>query len=612
VSVPGPWAVLGIEPTQDVLRIRRAYADALKRTNPEQDATGFAALRQAYELVLAQARLAARGATAPAAAPEPAAGAADVHAHAEPLANNPMPEATVTASPVPAPTGDAPVSPATPITPVSVSNRDLERLRFDFLSLQQLVAAAASPDPQKMQSLLEACLSSPTLENLSLHLDFERAVVQFLWQTRARTESLLEIVIDRWKWRERGRSAVAGREIAALVIHADNVLHVERMRESAPHVYRALTRPPQPVWLWTQIVGRGLESSTREVLDQFHGPATGMPSALNATALLWWQRFFARPHIRPEIVRATGILIVLGLFVGSVSTPTPQALLSHVWKTGLLFGFAGLAAAGLWFALVDWPRFKMKTFRRSASPGLRLGWAPASLASCIASALLPDGVVATIAVSVVCLCLMSWAVLMAPDVDDGLRPQHMLQRLGVALFLNAPLCVWWLFLASQPTESPTAPMWVSFVATLAAFAIGQSLLWVEFLRVSTSESRQWVRALLGALSLAALPVFLYVPVTNAWDRVLLTGMVAIVLVQRIPAVNLTVQQLKLRGYISFLPTVIVVQEFSHIHLGSTVRIGGILFMSGVALAMAASAYNEWKASKSAPALPDLRTGRARL
>src|SRR5579863_5725496 len=48
-----PWDLLGIEPTDDVRAIKRAYARLLQVHRPDEDQEAFERLRQAYERALA-------------------------------------------------------------------------------------------------------------------------------------------------------------------------------------------------------------------------------------------------------------------------------------------------------------------------------------------------------------------------------------------------------------------------------------------------------------------------------------------------------------------------------------------------------------------------------
>src|SRR5580698_1513882 len=255
MSTPTLWTVLGIGPTQDVTLIRRAYATLLKRIDAEKDPAGFAALRQAYE----QAMMLARSAGAPAPGLAPAPVAAPVAAAEEPLPSH-GPRDPVQA------TGDAAI--ANSVAPAPAGPIALDQLRADFVALQKAATTSQTPNSDDLRALLEACLTSPALENLTVQLEFEPAMVRFFAQTLPRTQSLLETVIERWKWRDRPRS-VAGGGVGTLVAHADNLRRLEQLQYSEPRVYRALTRPPQPVWLWIQLVCLRLDNSVQAALEAF-------------------------------------------------------------------------------------------------------------------------------------------------------------------------------------------------------------------------------------------------------------------------------------------------------------------------------------------------------
>ena len=592
MNATDPWAVLGIAPTRDVAQIRRAYAARLKVTNPEQDAAAFAALRSAYETALARARFVVAPVTT--VVPPVAAPVVDERPHVGDTAT-PQPPAHEAGS-----TSTAPAAPAPPKEVLA----DIERLRADFYALQQLLIAPEPSDPQMLQSVLERCLSAPALENLGVRLEFEPAMAQFLWRNPATTESLLEIVIERWNWRERRLSASTLREIPALVARADNCRHLENLRVSQPRVYRTLTRPPRTPWLWLRLVcSLEFEQSVREGLVQFQGVTGCMPAAVNAQALAWWQRFFTRPHLRPVLLQVAIALSVGTLLLG-LHGAREDAL------TTLLEGIGtGVAIPTLWFLLIDWPRFKLKSRRRTASPLLRFGWAPGTLTLCIVAALLPDGVAVAGVVGVFSLVLVCWAVLMAPEVEDGLVRQRMVQRMLSALLINVPVATWWGLLAAKADEAPTLPMWVSFIAALLAFAIGQPLLWIEYSRGLNLRERQWGRATAGAAALAMLAVLWAVTIGDFWKGPVLAIITSLVLAQRAAAGNLTPSQLKARYYIGWVAVVFGGRALADVRLLSLERAAGIFFMAGAVLTMCACLSNEWRAAREAPQGVDLRSWR---
>jgi hypothetical protein len=573
------WKVLGISPTKDVLLIRRAYATVLKRFNPDDDPAGFATLRQAYE----QAMALARSVSAPTLAPELAPGSDSAAASAR---------APV---PVPALVPDAPSAQtaAPEIPPIPATPNALDQLRRDFVALQHAAAASAIQNPDTMRALLEACLTSPALENLSIQLEFEPALVHFFAQTLPRTQSLLATVIDRWRWRERPRSAGGG-AIAALVDHADNLKSLEQLQAAAPRVYRALMAPPRPAWLWIQVVFLGLDISVRQALDRFRNASSGM---FDPHAERWWRDFFMRPHLRPVWIRAAGVLALVGCYVGGFV----GADRDHLWLGTLLGGFAGalggLAFAGLWLGLIDWPRYRLTATRSAPPRWLRLGWVPAGGAACILSILIPDGLPAIAAAFAVALVLLSWVIIMAPGFRDG-ATAAVLPRIWATLIVNIPLGVWWFWLNVSPLAPPTSTMSVVFVATVLAIAIGQPLLWLEFVHEFTRGQQQRTRAVVAAVALGALALLLLTRIGADGSHLLLMCLVLIVLAHRTPALNLTPKQLKIRHYLTVVPAAVLGRVLNREDMDSILRLGGMFFMAGVALSMGVCFYNGWRASRA--------------
>jgi hypothetical protein len=607
------WAILGLEPTTDTAVIRRAYATVLRRTNPDEDPAGFARLRQAYEVALMQARAAAaassvaadaRVGAAPMSAPSHGA-STPVVAEAVPVSAPAQGEPTpvvAEAAPVPAPAqGEPPPGAAAPIaaapiasagedSPAAVSPTDRDQLHTSFAALQIALAAPESAGLDVVHSLLERCLQSPALENLSVQIEFEAAIVRLLLQYQPRSVPLLETVIDRWRWRERGRMVGGG--IAALVAHADDLRHLRQLESSQPRIHSALTRKPDGPRLWLQIVLFRLDTSVREEMAQWR---TNVSSGANPDALAWWRQYFERPHLQPNLIRATGIFTVIGVLIGLLAGSADGAGGSHAFTAGVLGLLFGVCLTGLWWGLIEWPRYRLTQTRRTGPRWLRIGWAPAAFAVCILASLCPDTGAMTAGAVVVSSAILLWTMLMAPGVSTRSR-DYLVFRVWVPLIGNVAIVIWWGLLATTPDVAPTMPMWVAFAGALLALAAGQPLLWHEYQSSLSMLKRQLVRMCIAAIALAALGLLICVNINAAEGSFLLAVLSVIVLLHRVAATNLTGAQIKFRHYITVLPAAILAREL-HDDLESALRMGGMLFMIGVVLSMATCFYNAWLANR---------------
>ncbi len=563
MSPPNPWVVLGIEPTLDVTAIRRAYAAVLKRTNPDDDPVGFATLRQAYEQVLARAR----------------AGASRTPA-----------ESVATDARLVAP-ADAPLAAPPAETP------DVEQLRVAFLALQRAVTGEEAPSLEALREALAACLSAPALENLSVRLEFEPAMVRFLTQTLPRTQYLLDTVIERWNWRERRRTN-ASVGITTLVAHADNLRKLDNLQYSEPRVYRALTEPPRAWRLWPQIVVFRLDKGVGAALAEFQGIAS---SGIDPRALNWWTTFYHRPNLRPGLLRLAANLALLAMIFTARSSSNDIPWGDVLWN-GLYGCGIGLAIAVLWLLLVDGPRYFLTHVRDTERLNVRLGWAPAGLLACLAAAMLPDHWGSTVGVLVVTVALVLWSAAMRPDLRAR-RSVSPWWRVGMAVITNVPLGAWWFLLATETPMPPTGAMSIALAGTLAAVALGQPLLWAEFQHGFPLAMRQRIRLSLGAAALL-LAVLLYAtPIALGGSHLLLMGLVILVIAHRTAAVNLSRHQLLFRHYFSLPPALVMAVGVTREDGVAIARLGGMFFMLGVALSMAACFYNDWKAGREASASP---------
>jgi hypothetical protein len=586
------WTILGIAQTEDATLIRRAYAAVLRRTNPEDDAEGFARLRAAYEqaLQLAHASQLKLLNTGQSASPAPATGAG-------PTASS----ETTPAAAAPAAPGAAQASVSATASAVSP---ELEQLRRHYVALQTALVASTPPDPAAIQNLLDCCLGSSALENIPVRLAFERALAQLLFATRARCASLLDPLIARLKWRDSGRSH---REIAMLVAFSDHIQPAQRARQNAGRAYATLTEPPHWLRLWFWIVTLGIDEKVHEIWLSIRAAGAIPDAAINQAALIWWNNYFTRPHLRPGLLRLAGFITLSGPIV-AIGMDSKRTGLTLDLILGLSAGIvAGSLLSLAWLAAVDWPRHRWKALGRTAPSWTRLAWAPTAIGAALLFSILPDGPVIQAFAVLAGVATVIWTNMLTQESRDS---SHFFLLLRLALFFNAPLGLWWWQLMKLGgAGAPGTALTVSMLAAAVSFASGNVLLIGYLLQSFDEAARRVVSAGIGFAAALLLGAVLVLPLDLYWSRPLAVAVVTIGLLERVVVHDLTPLQFKARYVVSML-LIVGLYGANAAPTLSALRLFGMLFMGAVTLSILLHLARRWRQARRRS--PTSTVARARL
>jgi hypothetical protein len=470
------------------------------------------------------------------------------------------------------------------------ASAETAELAARFSALQRLALNANLPLPAELAVLLGACLDSPALENVSVRIQFESALARWLWQIRTHPEAPLEAVTARLRWRE-GSRIRAQPDIARLLAYADLAGQLEGLGKSNPRAHRVLTRPPRTLALWWLIAVNRIDTAVRELWARSLSAGDLAPSALNARAMMWWTRYFTRPRLRPELVRLAGILTLSGLALGLlVTTGTPLERVTAP-ILGLLAGLApGVLLLGLTYFVIDWLPFYLKQRERARTPRARFGWLPLTLGLALLAALLPDSMWSALAVALLALPAIVWALWAVQEVYPRTLIEVPFKRLAYFFFQNLPLALWWMLMARRPSERPNGVMIVGVAGAALALTVGQQLLWSGYCRALRGRLETLVPASLiawSALLALALPSL---PAGTLWGHLALMLVTLTILLQRTPALRLTPQQGKNRFYLALVGTWAGVALLSNLDQVSPLVAGGWFFLGAGVVTMGQCLY----------------------
>lgn len=461
----GPWAILQIDPTDDLTAIKRAYAKQLKVTHPEDDAAGFQALREAY--VAAQnhakwaeqhkqweAERAARGEPPPQVSEEDDLAGEDDFGGAEDITAQiiqgmdlpPVSPGRARPATPEEKAANPEVEPAAPPEPPKPRVRVTAAAEMDLAEppaelkeiheaeqrhvalIQQLVDLVADDNATESQrcDALEAVLKSPAMDMVIVNERTEHFLGGLIANNPRRTDEMVDRVINFFGW-DAARVG-AWRPIAeAALRRREEVVELNYLRSPGTKGHGAYRALSQPLTTWRKFthrlaIHRG--SEVRTLLWNMQERLPGLMGELNAETVAWWEDHFSRPRIGPIALWGLFIGVVLGLgglaalAVGNVGGA------SAFGNLAVIPGAVAAALIGKHYAIDHLRELVGKRFNWNHPAWVRYGWLPATLLPVAASAFIPASLIATLVTGALAALPLLWALVVAdpdrsPDEDGG-------------------------------------------------------------------------------------------------------------------------------------------------------------------------------------------------
>lgn len=435
------WTVLRLERTRDARTIRRAYAQQLKATNPEDDPEGFKALREAYEAALWYAE------------------------HGFAGLEDDYPEADKEEA------DEAP--PRSPSPPPVAPDQNLAHLD-DLFDLKTRVLALRDDPPADREALARAfaaIAAAPELENLDARDRFEHWLTWLLASEGLASERLIPAAIAAMGWREGGGGELADQIDALFALQgAAGFLKDLRMPRHPFHAgYQALQGPPPAsslVWFFRP----SPLPAIREVM-------AGLEAHPQASAafdhLHLWEDWLDRPRLSLTALWAAVISAPILGFLGWLLSP--ENGLAGFGLSALGGGLAVLALGAVHVLAVLWPR---RLWREQWSwrlpEWLGAGWLAGVFALLLSAVVVPPSLPVMVVQGAVGLVLVWWCAITA-DIDRRESGYAWPVRMAI---LNAYVVLWLGVLAVFRPEV-VLPLLPPLAAGLACAFLGSfTLAWL--------------------------------------------------------------------------------------------------------------------------------------
>jgi hypothetical protein len=558
------WDRLGLERTRETRAVRRAYAARLKTTNPEDDAAGFQALREAYEAAL---RYCETGFDLSGVRFYYESGPDDDDQDDDSNDPDTLPDRREDAGAEPSPTGplagqaDHPgASPDTnPDARASQAQGPGERgpdhqaaLAASRQRLLALLRAEPAASSSALALALEDMISQPALQGLDSRSDWEFWLARTIRQEAPRSDPLIHLAVNALKWRRHGDGAL-GRAVDAAFDRRDALefLRELRLKRHPRHAaFLALSGPPPRSvlsYLFRPSPLGDLPGLISRLEEEFPSLQEDFPH------LEAWQAWLEVPRLSPAALWAAILAVPVSALACLFLAPGASPLLDL--GLALSGGLAVLGLAFAWLYGIQTPRRRWRESWQWRAPAfVEHGWAPAGGALILLAAALPVSPWSLLLLAIPGLGLSAWAAIvgeMDRREDDTSWWVRMLRA-------NAYYLIWIALLTwrGPPAVQVMAPALLTG-AVLSALG-SQSLLDFWCTRLGPVARRAGASALLTLVGLTGALLFLNGPEPEGPIQGLVIALVAIaVLAARPLAETLNTGPLTARHWIGWLGLIIL-------------------------------------------------------